>query len=81
MVAKRSANTITQPPVEKVGLCIQCIHGYVMSDGIKGNPLIIECDIDHSRYPQSWLCRISSFVRNLKPMEIHEMIYLNRESK
>lgn len=39
--------------ISKVGPCLECERGYVMSDGVKYNPLIIECSVSKTRYPQS----------------------------
>lgn len=63
----------------KFGHCIDCERGYVMSDGVKGNPLIVECPINKNRYPQSWPCTINSFIHRVGEMIIHPMIYLNRK--
>lgn len=65
----------------KVGPCLKCINGYIMSDGIKGNPLIIKCGINDARYPQSWICTINAFILRTEEYIIHPMIYLNRENK
>ena len=66
-------------PEPKSGPCVDCERGYVMSDGVKGNPLIIECPINHTRYPQSWPCNINAFIRRVGELVIHPMIYLNRK--
>ena len=63
----------------KTGRCIDCAHGYVMSDGVKGNPLIIECGINKVRNPQSWCCTTNSFQKRTGEMEVHPMIFLNRK--
>jgi hypothetical protein len=63
----------------KSGSCVDCERGYVMSDGVKGNPLIIECPVNKTRYPQSWICNINAFVRRVGKPIIHPMIYLNRK--
>lgn len=68
-----------EPVPPKTGLCIECNHGYVMSDGVKGNPLIIECSINKIRYPQSWICTINSFIARIGELIIHPMIFLNRK--
>lgn len=65
--------------ISKVGPCLECERGYVMSDGVKYNPLIIECSVSKTRYPQSWVCRINAFLRRVGKLVIHPMIYLNRK--
>lgn len=65
--------------VPHIGLCVECERCYVMSDGVKDNPLIIECPINKIRYPQSWPCTNNSFIRRVGEMIIHPMIYLNRK--
>ena len=59
-----------------VELCINCEHGYVMSDGIKQNPLIIECIVDKTRCSQSGRCSNKSFVERKGELVVHPMIYL-----
>ena len=75
---------IKEPKVEAkpaaVGPCIECDHGYVMSDGVKENPFIILCKEDGSRYPQSWKCLIKRFSRRSDKMIIHPMIYVNSQT-
>lgn len=65
--------------IPQTGRCIDCKHGYVMSDGVKSNPLIIECLINKERYPQSWRCTINGFTCRHTELVIHPMIYLNRK--
>lgn len=68
-----------EKPTPKIGLCVECCHGYVMSDGVKGNPLITECLINKIRYPQSWICTISYFSPRTTELVIHPMKYLKRK--
>jgi len=62
-----------------VELCINCEHGYVMSDGIERNPLITECMIDKSRRSQSGRCSNKSFVERKGERVVHPMIYLTKK--
>ncbi len=49
-MARNSTNTEDKQP--RVGKCIDCAKGYVMSDGVKENPLIIECTVNpYSLFP------------------------------
>lgn len=61
-----------------VGRCIDCAFGYVMSDGVKGNPLVTECAIDKERYPQQWLCTVRRFEPRIGETIIHPMKYLHK---
>lgn len=79
MVGKGVKKAKEDKNAPKTGLCLECEHGYIMSDGVKGNPLIVECSIDKSRYPQSWSCTINNFIRRVGELVIHSMIYLNRK--
>jgi hypothetical protein len=79
MAVKSSKERKVEKDSPHIGLCVECERGYVMSDGVKGNPLIIECPINKIRYPQSWPCTINSFIRRVGEMIIHPMIYLNRK--
>lgn len=53
MAGKRVKQVNDKATEPKSGSCVDCERGYVMSDGVKGNPLIIECPVNHTRYPQS----------------------------
>lgn len=77
--SKGSKGNREEPVSPHVGRCVDCAHGYVMSDGVKGNPLITECPISKTRYPQSWLCTINCFILRTTELVIHPMIYLNRK--
>ena len=76
MAKKRSTSSPVPSPETKIGLCIDCCHGYVMSDGNPYNPLITECSISKTRYSQSSLCCIGMFERRQGDREVHPMIYL-----
>ena len=73
----RGSSTTTQQP--RNGRCLDCAKGYVMSDGVKGNPLITECTVTHARYSQSWISGNGCFSERKGPLEIHPMIYLNQK--
>ena len=79
MAGKGVNQTKEDKNTPKIGPCLECERGYVMSDVVKGNPLIIECPVNHTRYPQSWSCNINAFVRRVGELVIHPMIYLNRK--
>ena len=79
MAGKGVNQTKEDKNTPKIGPCLECERGYVMSDGVKGNPLIIECSINKTRYSQSWICRINAFIHRVGEPIIHPMIYLNRK--
>ncbi len=79
MAGKGANQTKEDKNTSKTGPCLECERGYVMSDGVKGNPLIIECSINKARYSQSWICRFNAFQRRSGELIIHPMIYLNRK--
>ena len=76
MAKKKNTASVDSVLSPKVGLCIECIHGYVMSDGKPRNPLITECSINHIRYSQSSLCCIGQYEKRKDESKIHPMIYL-----
>lgn len=80
MAGREVSKTKEDKNTPKIGPCLECERGYVMSDGVKGNPLIIECSINNTRYSQSWTCRINAFLRRAGELTIHPMIYLNRKA-
>lgn len=77
-MAKGSSTSVSNP---RHGRCFDCVKGYVMSDGVKGNPLITECTVTHVRVSQSWICPEGCFVHRPGPLEIHPMIFLNRKTQ
>ena len=79
MAGKGNKENKDEHATPHIGRCVDCARGYVMSDGIKGNPLITECSINKSRYPQSWICTINCFIQRTVELVIYPMIYLNRK--
>ena len=63
------------------GKCIDCAKGYVMDDGVKGNPLIIECTVTHIRYPQGWISGDGCFSPRDGQLEIHPMTFVRQRQK
>lgn len=74
---KHTASTANMKP--RSGKCVDCAHAYVMSDHQPRNPLISICGRNHQRYPQGHTCQIGGYEPRRGPLEIHEMIYLNRK--
>ena len=63
----------------RYGKCIDGDKGYVMDDGVSGNPLITECTVTHIRYSQGWISGDGCFSKRQGPMEIHPMIYISQK--
>ena len=81
MIKKKTVTPATPPPAPVTGLCVDCAHGYVMSDGTPYNPLVTECAISKIRYSQSTMCCIGRFEARKGELEVHEMVYLTRNAR
>ena len=78
-MTRNSTNTEDKQP--RVGKCIDCAKGYVMSDGVKENPLIIECTVTHIRCSQGWICGDGCFSQRKGELEINPMIYIGQKEE
>lgn len=69
MVKQPKKPTIKRQP-KKRGRCIQCRHAKILLDSNPHNPLLIQCEITHLKYPQSWQCQIAEFEEQKFPLSI-----------